>query len=238
VREPTEPQPSVCSQTHEYPCSWGHVHINKKSCRLKTNNRVTSIKILDLSELALTPVTLASDLFQIRLLAHVFRSKSTRFRTKTMGKAIGTIFFCMDPVFCCMIEYVSWKILKEDKSLEGTAMELLKETICGNVYCAYYIVFYETFRQVMEYAEEVEGAEDGTLEQAIKCFHSEEMGNWTGTEGAVEWILGCILESLNGKGDNGGDKDDNDDEVETSCLTKKDIEWKRSWLWQKRNMKK
>jgi len=123
-----------------------------------------------------------------------------------------------------LLEYVSWKILEEKGSSEGTAMELLKEAIRGNVYCAYYIAYHETFRQVMEYTEEVEDAEDGTLEQAIEYCHSEEMGNWAGTEGAVEWIRGCILESLNGKDGNDGDDDDTDEE-ETSCLTKKDFEW-------------
>ena len=141
-----------------------------------------------------------------------------------------------------LLEYVSWKILEEKGSSEGSAMELLKEAIRGNVYCAYYLAYHETFHQVMEYTEEVEDAEDGTLEQAIEYCHSDEMGNWAGTEGAVEWIRGCILESLNrkdgddkdGDGDDDGDDedtddtDDTDDEEQTSCLTKKDVEWEEN----------
>ena len=72
---------------------------------------------------------------------------------------------------------------------------------------------------VLLYTREVEDAQDGTLEQEIAYYHSEEMWDWAGTAGAVEWIRGSILESLKWKKD---DNDDGtDDEVQTSCLTKK-----------------
>ena len=104
------------------------------------------------------------------------------------------------------------KTLKEDGCSKENALELSKEAIRGNICCAYYIAFCETFHKVMEclylYMEEVEDAEDGTLEQAIECCHSEEMGNWAGTESAVEWIRGSILEYLNGKDGNDDDTDD------------------------------
>ena len=65
-------------------------------------------------------------LLQMRLLAHVFRSQSPKFRTKT-GNATGRIIFCTDPTFCCIIGILSWKILKEDGISKESAMELLKE---------------------------------------------------------------------------------------------------------------
>jgi len=65
------------------------------------------------------------------------------------------------------------------------------------------------------YTEEVEDTEDGTLEQTIEYCHLEEMGNWAGMEGDVEFIRGSILESLNGKdGNDHGDKDGNDDDTD------------------------
>ena len=36
----------------------------------------------------------------------------------------------------------------------------------------------------MEYTEEAKDAKGGTLEETIRYCHSEEMGNWVGTEGA------------------------------------------------------
>jgi hypothetical protein len=68
----------------------------------------------------------------------------------------------------------------------------------------------------MEYTDEVEDAEDGTLDQAIEYYNSEEMGNWVGTEGAVEWIRSVILESLDG---------DDDPEIDEIGLKKSDLEW-------------
>jgi hypothetical protein len=96
-----------------------------------------------------------------------------------------------------LLEFVSWKILEEEGSTQETAEELLVQAIRGNMYCAYYIGFHETFEQIMEYTEDVEDAEDGTLEQAIEYCNSEQMGSWVGTEGAIEWVQSVIVRVLN-----------------------------------------
>lgn len=96
-----------------------------------------------------------------------------------------------------LLEFVSWKILEEEGSTQETAEELLAQAIRGNIYCAYYIGFHETFEQIMEYTEDVEDAEDGTLEQAIEYCNSEQMGSWVGTEGAIEWVQSVIVRVLN-----------------------------------------
>lgn len=96
---------------------------------------------------------------------------------------------------------MSWKVLKVDGSSNENAMELLKQAIRGNVYCA--VGFYETFHQVMQYSEEVEDVEDRTMEQGIDYCHLDEMRNLAGT------IWGSIMESLNGKDSNDGDEDIN-----------------------------
>ncbi len=93
-----------------------------------------------------------------------------------------------------LIEFVSWKILKEPGSTEKSASTLLNQAIRSNVFCAYYISFHETFDKVMEYTEDVEDANDGTLEQAVEYCNSEQMGSWIGTEGAIDWIRSKLNE--------------------------------------------
>ncbi len=96
-----------------------------------------------------------------------------------------------------LLEFVSWKILGEDGSSMETARTMLAHAVRSNVFCAYYIAFHETFEKVMEYTNDVEDAEDGTLEQAIEYCNSEQMGSWIGTEGAVEFVKSAIIEVLN-----------------------------------------
>lgn len=121
-----------------------------------------------------------------------------------------------------LLEFVSWKILEEKGSDEKSSEKLLVQAIRGNVYCAYYIAFNETFHQVMEYTDEVEDAEDGTLEQAIEYCNSEEMGNWLGTEGAVDWIKALIIETLNSN-----QKESDDEDIDTETLRLGDLEWEQ-----------
>ncbi len=113
-----------------------------------------------------------------------------------------------------LLEFVSWKILEEEGSSEESAKELLTQAIRSNVFCAYYMAFNETFHQVMEYTDEVEDAEDGTLEQAIEYCNSEQMGSWLGTEGAVEWVRTIIIKTLNSK-----------EEDPEGGLMRSDLEW-------------
>ena len=118
-----------------------------------------------------------------------------------------------------LLEFVSWKVLEEKGSNEKTAEKLLVQAIRTNLYCAYYIAFNETFHQVMEYTDEVEDAEDGTLEQAIEYCNSEEMGNWLGTEGAVEWVRDIIVQTLYSKDEIG--------EEDSDRLRVEDLEWEQ-----------
>jgi hypothetical protein len=115
-----------------------------------------------------------------------------------------------------LLEFVSWKILEEDGSTRESAKMLLDDAIRSNIFCAYYIAFHETFEKVMEYTDDVEDAEDGTLEQAIEYCTSEQMGSWIGTEGATEWIKGAIVEALNGTSEKNG-----------TNLSAEDVEWEK-----------
>ena len=115
-----------------------------------------------------------------------------------------------------LLEFVSWKVLGEEGSTEETATTLLTKAIRSNVFCAYYIAFYGTFEKVMEYTEDVEDALDGSLEQAIEYFSSEQMGSWVGTEGAIEWIRTTIVDALSHNG-----------EEDTKELNSHDLEWEQ-----------
>ncbi|GFH52657.1 hypothetical protein CTEN210_09133 [Chaetoceros tenuissimus] len=108
-----------------------------------------------------------------------------------------------------LLEYVSWNILKEPGSSQTSATSLLIQAIRSNVYCAYMLAFHETFHQVMEYTEDVEDAPDASLEQAIEYCNSDAMGDWAGTDGALEWIKEVILNALNSNGTKTGE--DNSD---------------------------
>lgn len=109
-----------------------------------------------------------------------------------------------------LIEYVSWKVLEEEGSTEETARRLLTQAIQSNVFCAYYLAFWESFEGVMEHTEEIEDAnEDYPLEEAIEyCNNEQGYGAWQGTEGAVDWIKHTILATLNGVSEFGLTKDD------------------------------
>eukprot|EP00554_Chaetoceros_debilis_P006944 CAMPEP_0194077120 /NCGR_PEP_ID=MMETSP0149-20130528/3778_1 /TAXON_ID=122233 /ORGANISM="Chaetoceros debilis, Strain MM31A-1" /LENGTH=498 /DNA_ID=CAMNT_0038758041 /DNA_START=45 /DNA_END=1541 /DNA_ORIENTATION=- len=134
-----------------------------------------------------------------------------------------------------LLEFVSWKVLGEEGSSEKSAMDLLVEAIRGNVYCAYYLSFHDTFHQVMEYTEEVDDAEDSTLEQAIEYCNSEQMGSWMGTEGAVEWVQSVVLHTLNDKSSGSGssvgadnhgkDTDDASENNKNNILQRGDLDW-------------
>jgi hypothetical protein len=110
-------------------------------------------------------------------------------------------------------------VLGEKGSDEKSAEKLLVQAIRANLYCAYYIAFNDTFHQVMEYTDDVEDAEDSTLEQAIEYCNSEEMGNWLGTGGAVDWIRDMILRTSNSK--------EEIDEQDSDCLQIQDLEWEQ-----------
>lgn len=97
-----------------------------------------------------------------------------------------------------LIEFVSWKILEEEGSNKETAEINLAKAIRSNIFCAYYIAFHDTFTDVMEFTDEVEDVENGTIEQAIEYCNSEQVGSWLGTEGAIQWIRGVLLRGIHG----------------------------------------
>lgn len=110
-----------------------------------------------------------------------------------------------------LVEYVSWKLLKEEGSTRESAEALLASAIRANVFCAYYLAFIETFDAVMEYTDEIEDADEQTLEEAIEYCSSEQRAAWMETEGSIEWLKQAILRVLHGK--------------QLADLTKADLEW-------------
>ncbi|GKY92616.1 hypothetical protein MPSEU_000231700 [Mayamaea pseudoterrestris] len=69
------------------------------------------------------------------------------------------------------------------------AEPLLVRAIQANPFCAYYLAFYDTFFNVMEYTEELEGADDvpqSSLEEAIEYCASEASEQWISSKAADE----------------------------------------------------
>jgi len=95
-----------------------------------------------------------------------------------------------------LIEFVSWKILQEKGSTEGSAEALLAKAIQANIFCAYYIAYHDTFSHVVELVEDIEDAEDGSVEQAFEYCNSEQIIFWLETEGAIDWIHSFILRAI------------------------------------------
>ena len=112
-----------------------------------------------------------------------------------------------------LVEYVSWRLLKEKDSTRDSAETLLAQAIQANVFCAYYLAYFEEFESVMEYTEDIEDADEQTLEEAIEYCCSEQHGTWLGTEGAIEWLQKVIWRVLNGRSIAGG------------ALSSSDVEW-------------
>jgi hypothetical protein len=111
-----------------------------------------------------------------------------------------------------LVEFVSWNLLQEKGSTQKKAETLLAQAIRANVFCAYYIAYHDTFRNVMELMEDIEDAEDGTVEQALEYCNSEQMNAWIETEGAVMWIRNFLVRSIKTPIDDG-------------LLSDKDVDW-------------
>ena len=112
-----------------------------------------------------------------------------------------------------LVEYVSWALLKEKDSTRNSAELLLAKAVQANVFCAYYLAYSDTFENVMEYTEDIENADEQTLEEAIEYCSSEQHGAWLGTEGAIEWLRKVILRALR------------DQPIANGALTSSDLEW-------------
>ena len=114
-----------------------------------------------------------------------------------------------------LVEYISWKILKEEGSTQATAESHLAKAIQSNLFCAYNLAFCDTFQEAMDYTEDIEDANEGKpLEEAIEYCNSEQMGAWQGTEGALEWVRDVVLKAIHGFPIAGGE------------LSPSDFEWK------------
>jgi len=131
-----------------------------------------------------------------------------------------------------LLEYVSWKILEEDGSTYETTTQAFIYAIKSNVYCAYYIAYHETFSKVFEYVEDVEDAEDGSLEQAIEYCNSEQVGSWIGIEGVIDWLRFMIVQALNlddqlvdSDTSSSSTSSTNDGKGQEQKLIRQDLEW-------------
>lgn len=99
-----------------------------------------------------------------------------------------------------LIEFVSFKILEEEGSSEQKCEDRMVDAIKSNVFCAFYLAFFDNFNEVMEYTEDIVDAnDDSPLEQAIEYCNSEQLGSWKGTDGAMDWVRTFIVRILNDK---------------------------------------
>ena len=87
-----------------------------------------------------------------------------------------------------LVEYVSWKLLQEPGSSAAVAQQRLEQALETNVFCGYYLAFYQDgFVANMEYTEEIDNATE-PLQEAIEYCNSEQRDAWQETEGALEWL--------------------------------------------------
>jgi len=98
-----------------------------------------------------------------------------------------------------LVEFVSWKLLGETGSSRESAERVLALAVLRNPLCGMMIAFGEEFQDCREEMEEQigevegdEGANQGTLEEAMEYCGSEQIGHWMGTEGCIEWVRGFL----------------------------------------------
>jgi septum formation inhibitor MinC len=194
-----ENRPKGCTELLDKTCreflaiSMQYALLNLETKKFKSA-RETLLEIIELEGYStLTPMTNARCRL-MRMYLNANRPDSARRLWEKLPSDYTSVWIRYS---AALLEFVSWKILEEEGSTQETAEQLLVQAIRGNMYCAYYIGFHETFEQIMEYTEDVEDAEDGTLEQAIEYCNSEQMGSWVGTEGAIEWVQSVIVRVLN-----------------------------------------
>lgn len=192
-----ESRPKGCTELLDQVCreflstSMQYALLNIEAKKIKTA-RETLLEIIELEGYSsLKPMTNARCRL-IRMYLDANRPDSARRLWEKIPSNYTSVWIRYSAV---LVEFVSWNILKEEGSTEEKATELLVQAIKANVFCAFYIGFHRTFEQVMEYTDELEDAEDGTLEQAIEYCSSEQMGSWVGTEGAIEWVQSVIIKA-------------------------------------------
>lgn len=117
-----------------------------------------------------------------------------------------------------LIEFVSFKILEEEGSSEQKCEAKLVDAIKSNIFCAYYLAFFDNFTEVMDYTEDIEDADDDSpLEQAIEYCNSEQVGAWKGTEGAMDWVKNFVVRVLS-----------NESTSKEQNLTVSDLDWREA----------
>lgn len=194
-----ENRPKGCTELLDKTCreflatSMQYALLNLEAKKFKSA-RESLLEIIDLEGYStLTPITNARCRL-MRMYLNANRPDSARRLWEKLPSNYTSVWIRYS---AALLEFVSWKILEEEGSTQESAEELLVQAIRGNMFCAYYIGFHDTFEQVMEYTDDVEDAEGGTLEQAIEYCNSEQMGSWVGTEGAIEWVQSVIVRALN-----------------------------------------
>ena len=101
-----------------------------------------------------------------------------------------------------LIEFVSFKILEEEGSSEKKCEDRMVDAIKSNIFCAYYLAFFDNFTEVMEFTDDIEDAnDDSPLEQAIEYCNSEQLGAWKGTDGAMDWVRNFVIRVLHNESD-------------------------------------
>jgi len=123
-----------------------------------------------------------------------------------------------------LLEFVSYNILHEEGSSKETAEKALSKAITANFFCVFYLAFHSNFENVMEYAEEIDDAEEGTVEEAIEYCHSQ-LEYWKGTDNALDWVKDVVLRIWNGENIGGCSKCDL--ENWDSALTKIEYEYEK-----------
>jgi tetratricopeptide (TPR) repeat protein len=117
-----------------------------------------------------------------------------------------------------LIEFVSFKILEEEGSSKQKCEAKLVDAIKSNIFCAYYLAFFDNFTEVMDYTEDIEDADDDSpLEQAIEYCNSEQVGAWKGTEGAMDWVKNFIVGVLS-----------NESTSKEQNVTVSDLDWREA----------
>jgi hypothetical protein len=69
--------------------------------------------------------------------------------------------------------------------------EIMLQAVKSNIFCAYYLCYYDTFSSVMEYTEEFRDAEDepqSSFEEALEYCSSNHAEMWHKTGNAVETL--------------------------------------------------
>jgi hypothetical protein len=112
-----------------------------------------------------------------------------------------------------LVQYITWKETEQGGCVEPIitpsntttaaaaaaaattiAQQTLRQAFEANIFVAYYLAFHTTFNTIMEYTEDVEDAEAGTVEEAIEYCSSEQMNVWFKTDGAIQWVRTRLLQ--------------------------------------------